>query len=299
MFPSRPNLLFLQACEHPSLVNCCSGGSQGRESSGKWITRTTKQRKGPDVQNAWTNCVRSHTQPGRPGGVHAWHAWLTQAGPRARAPSFISLHSFCRQRPRSLSDRAPPRAPVSLDTGLGDQGRAVPAEQQQATEEEHPPFPPTRPELGRRPRDAGASRSERMRAGARAQSRSACVRVPARPPHVTRRPSPALGARRAQQSRTAQEDVRVRARRVVGRGAVAPPPLGPSPSARRRPLRLRHLNRASAIFPASVGQARRLFWKVSWRPGGPGPGAGGDRRVWVSLGWARGGGCEESGRAAP
>lgn len=115
-----------------------------------------------------------------------------------------------------------------------------------------------------------------MRAGARAQNRltrtscSACVRAPARPPHVTRRTSPALGGQTDGPSRTAQADVRVRARRVVGRGAVAPPPLGSSPSARRRPLRLRHLNRASAIFPASVGQARRLFWKVAAGPGGPG-----------------------------
>lgn len=133
-----------------------------------------------------------------------------------------------------------------------------------------------------------------MRAGARAQSRltrtscSACVRVPARPPHVTRQPSPALGAQMERQSRTAQADLRVRARRVVGRGAVAPPPPGSSLSARRRPLRLRHLNRASAIFPASVGQARRLFWKVTTRPVGPG-------RVRAAIG---GFGCPSGGRRA-
>lgn len=187
-----------------------------------------------------------------------------------------SLHSFCRRRPRALSDRPPARSPVCVDTSHGDEGRAVPAEQQQATEEQHPPFPPTRPGLGRRPRDArppavsACAREPALRTGSRGPSWSACVRVPARPPHVTRRTSPALGAQTDRPSRTAPADVRVRACRVVGRGAVAPPPPGSSPSARRRPLRLRHLNRASAIFPASVGQARRLFWKVAAGPGGPG-----------------------------
>lgn len=68
-----------------------------------------------------------------------------------------------------------------------------------------------------------------MRAVARARSRlrrtscSACVRVPARPHHVTRLASPAFGAQTDQRSRTGRAGVRVHVSRVVGRGAVAPP----------------------------------------------------------------------------
>uniref|UniRef100_A0A8I5MWZ1 GTP-binding nuclear protein Ran n=1 Tax=Papio anubis TaxID=9555 RepID=A0A8I5MWZ1_PAPAN len=77
-------------------------------------------------------------------------------------------------------------------------------------------------------------------------------------------------AQRRPQRPTEPGCVRARAHaRATWAGAVplprplsTPPPPAPPLPARRRRLRLRRLNCASAIFPASVGRARRRFWKL-------------------------------------
>lgn len=150
------------------------------DSSEKWIIhRAMQERRGPGVQNAWTNCflaiLRVHAtartrraprvkdRPRSSLSPVADASWAS--GTRALIHSLF--HSFCGHRPYTLSDRQPARSLVSVKTGRGDEGWAVPDEQQQATGRQHPPFPPTRPGLGRRPHDA------------RPPAVSACVREPA------------------------------------------------------------------------------------------------------------------------
>lgn len=166
----------LQDCEDPSLVNCCSGGSQGGVSSEKWITmRNGLCNRGrapgcrtPGLTASGPSTARTHRTPRMKARPRPCLARTSDASRASGTRTLIhSLHSFCRRRPRALSDRPPARSPVSVDTSLGDEGRAVAAEQQQRREEQRPPFPPTRLGLGRRPRDA------------RPPAVSACAREPA------------------------------------------------------------------------------------------------------------------------